>query len=125
MASKNTPESIITDANKIIELMTANPDVKMKDVTSATMKTDATAASTLLQQIASLELQLTPLRNSRDELMEKLSENCTRARAGFKSYFGLNSSQYEQAGGTRKSERKKPARKAAASAASTKTAGSN
>jgi len=119
MASKNTPESIIADANKIIELMTANPDVKMKEVTSATMKTDTTAASTVIQQINSLELQLTPLRNTRDELMAKLSENCTRARAGFKSFYGPNSSQYEQAGGTRKSERKKPARKAASTPAAT------
>jgi len=119
MASKNTPESIIADANKIIELMTANPDVKMKEVTSATMKTDTTAASTVIQQINSLELQLTPLRNTRDELMAKLSENCTRARAGFKSFYGPNSNQYEQAGGTRKSERKKPARKSASTTAAT------
>lgn len=122
MASKNTPESILADANKIIELMTANTDFKMKDVTAATMKTDATAATGVLQQIATLELQLTPLRNTRDELVAKLSENCSRARAGFKSFYGPNSSQYEQAGGTRKSERKKPARKSTAAA---KAAGSN
>jgi len=119
MASKNTPESIIADASNIIELMTANADFKMKDVTAATMKTDVTSASTVIQQINSLELQLTPLRNTRDELMAKLSENCTRARAGFKSFYGPNSSQYEQAGGTRKSERKKPARKAASTPAAT------
>lgn len=124
MPSKNSIESIIADANTIIELMNANADFKMKDVTAASMKTDVTAATTAIQQINSLELQLTPYRNSRDELIAKISENCTRARAGFKSFYGPNSSQYEQAGGTRKSERKKPSRKAAA-AATTKTAGSN
>lgn len=113
MPSKNSTESILADASTIIEVMNANADFKMKDVTAATMKTDLTSASTVIQQINSLELQLTPLRNTRDELMAKLSENCTRARAGFKSFYGPNSSQYEQAGGTRKSERKKPARKAA------------
>ena len=119
MASKNTPESIIADVTNIIEVMNANPDFKMKDVTPATMKTDLTSATTVIQQINSLDLQLTPLRNNRDELLTKLSENCARARAGFKSFYGPNSSQYEQAGGTRKSERKKPARKAASTSATT------
>lgn len=119
MPSKNSTDSIIADANKIIEVMTANADFKMKDVTAATMKTDVTAAAAAIQQINSLELQLTPLRNTRDELIAKLAENCTRARAGFKSFYGPNSSQYEQAGGTRKSERKKPARKTTAAAAKT------
>jgi hypothetical protein len=124
MANKNTPEGVIADATNIIEVMNGNPDFKMKDVSAATMKADTTSASTAIQQINSLELQLTPLRNTRDELIAKLSENCARARAGFKSFYGPNSSQYEQAGGTRKSERKKPARKSATTAA-TKTAGSN
>ena len=35
-----------------------------------------------------------------------------RARSGFKSAYGLDSTQYEQAGGTRKSERKRPVRRA-------------
>ncbi len=36
----------------------------------------------------------------------------TRAHSGIRAPFGPNSSQYEEAGGVRKSERKRPARKA-------------
>jgi len=35
----------------------------------------------------------------------------TRARSGIRSVFGPDSTQYEQAGGTRTSERKTPTRK--------------
>jgi hypothetical protein len=41
-----------------------------------------------------------------------LGEWVTRARSGFRAVYGPDSTQYEQAGGTRSSERKKPVRKA-------------
>ena len=78
----------------------------------ATFQANATTLDTVLEDIAAKELELTPLRNQRDDLALQLNEVCTRARSGMKGYFGPNSSQYEQAGGTRASERKKPVRKA-------------
>ena len=51
--------------------------------------------------------EITPLRNERDDLATKLNGYCTRARSGIKGYFGDNSTEYELAGGTRASERKK------------------
>ena len=66
-----------------------------------------------LDKIAQKELELTPLRNDRDALAEALNDICVRARAGIKGYFGTDSSEYEQVGGTRSSERKKPTRKTA------------
>ncbi|MBD0369930.1 MAG: hypothetical protein ICV60_03685 [Pyrinomonadaceae bacterium] len=35
----------------------------------------------------------------------------TRALSGYRAIYGPNSSQYEQAGGTRSSERKRPTKK--------------
>ena len=52
------------------------------------------------------------IRNDRDGLAIELKYMCVRVRVGMKGYFGADSSEYEQAGGTRASERKKPARKA-------------
>ena len=103
-----------TDIDKIIEIWTANADFTMKDVTLPVIKTDATALGDTIKKLDSLELQATPLRNQRDDLARKLNEICTRARAGLKGFYGVNSSQYEQAGGTRAIERKSPSRKAAA-----------
>jgi hypothetical protein len=102
------------DIDKIIEIMTANPDFTMKDVTLPVIKTDATALGDTIKKLDALDLQITPLRNQRDDLARKLNEVCTRARAGLKGFYGVNSSQYEQAGGTRAIERKSPTRKAAA-----------
>ena len=49
--------------------------------------------------------------NDRDALAAELKDICVRVRAGMKGYFGADSSEYEQDGGTRASERKKPIRK--------------
>jgi integrase len=43
------------------------------------------------------------------EKLAAISSVTTRARNGFRAIFGPDSSQYEQAGGTRASERKRPA----------------
>ena len=110
------------DIDKIIEIMTANTDFVIKDIPLPTIKTDATALGDTIKKIDSLELQITPVRNQRDDLARKLNEVCTRARAGLKGFYGVNSSQYEQAGGTRAIERKSPSRKAAAASAPTPAA---
>ena len=106
-----TAEEVITKSTKILEAMKANPDMKMKDVSMQSIQADCATLSTTMQQMAALEVQLTPLRNQRIDLINRLTDSNSRALAGFKSFYGPDSSQYESAGGTRKSERKKPARK--------------
>lgn len=90
----------------------ANADFKLKDFTVESVEKDCTDLDKLVQDIAAKEQVITPLRNQRDEMVMRLKDFATRGRAGIKGYFGGNSSQYEQAGGTRSSERKKPVRKA-------------
>lgn len=116
MATSVNSEKIKTDSKTIGDVWAANAEFKMKDVTLQSYNADAAALTTALESIASLELQLTPLRNTRDDLARKLNEINTRVRAGMKSYFGPNSSQYEQVGGTRASERKPATRKPKADA---------
>ena len=112
MATSVNAANVKTDCKTIGDVWAANAEFKMKDVTLQGYNTDTAALTTALESIASLELQLTPLRNTRDDLARKLNEINTRVRAGMKSYFGPNSSQYEQVGGTRSSERKKGGPKA-------------
>jgi hypothetical protein len=80
-------------------------------------KAKATALEKSQSDITDKELELTQLRNDRDTLSSDLKDLCIRARTGFKSYYGADSTQYEQAGGTRKSDRKKHSRKHAAATA--------
>ena len=111
MATKLNAETVKKDSENILEVWTENPDFKMKDVTLEDFGKDFDTLDKTLKAIAVIELKLTPLRNTRDDLSKKLNEVNTRARSGMKGFFGPNSSQYEQAGGTRASERKAPTRK--------------
>ncbi|MBI5383282.1 MAG: hypothetical protein HZA90_01200 [Verrucomicrobia bacterium] len=111
MATKLNPDKVKKDSNIILGVWTGNPDFKMKDVTLEGFRADCDALDKVLADIADLDMKLTPLRNQRDDLTLKLNETNTRARSGMKGFFGPNSTQYEQAGGTRATERKKSVRK--------------
>lgn len=62
-------------------------------------------------QLASLENQITDLRNQRAALYQAAWDKVKRVRSGIKATFGDDSSQFEMAGGTRISERKSPTRR--------------
>ena len=59
-----------------------------------------------------LGIQLTNLRNQRNDLFVSIWDKVKRVRNGVKANYGDDSSQYEMVGGTRLSERKSPTRKA-------------
>jgi len=54
---------------------------------------------------------LTALTNDLNVQVNELAGITTRARSGFRAVYGPDSTQYEQAGGTRASERKRPSKK--------------
>lgn len=106
MASASSDE-LTQSAKDIIQVWSANPDFKLKDVTLAQFQADVATFSDTVASIAAKETELKPLRNQRDDLGAKLDDVCVRARAAIKGYFGTNSSEYELVGGIRASERKK------------------
>ena len=61
--------------------------------------------------VESKRTELTGHINSRDAKSSNISEMVSRARSGIRAAFGPDSTEYEQAGGTRKSERKPAKRK--------------
>ena len=93
----------------ILRVWTANPEFKLKDVTLQQFTAEAKRFEALLTDLAKKEAELTPLRNSRDELTATLVNLTVRARAAVKGYFGGNSTEYELVGGTRTAARKKNA----------------
>jgi len=110
-----TTADLLADANKILDTWMANPSFTLGTITLA----DFQAAVTALQQadatVETRRTELTGLMDARDDHAAKVSDLVTRARSGFRAAFGANSAQYEQAGGTRASERKRPTRAAKAS----------
>ncbi|MBI5385127.1 MAG: hypothetical protein HZA90_10620 [Verrucomicrobia bacterium] len=114
MKGTPNPKVIVADAQQVLAVCKANADFKLKDFTVESVEKDCSDLDKLVLQIAGKEQEITPLRNQRDEIVVRLKDFATRGRSGIKGYFGGNSTQYEQAGGTRSSERKKPVRKAKA-----------
>jgi hypothetical protein len=112
MATGLNPVEVAKDSRRLATVWEENPEFKMKDLSLENLKQDTGDLEDTVKEIEKLEVKLTPLRNRRDGLMVKLNDINVRGRAGMKSYFGSDSDQYEQVGGTRKSERgKKSAKK--------------
>ena len=65
----------------------------------------------LIDKIGRLEKELLSLRNERDAACSEIWDQVKRARAGIKGIYGDDSSEYQLAGGTRLSDRKRPRRK--------------
>ena len=108
MATKVSSTNVVEDADKIIGVWKANPTFSIMGITQA----DFVAATDDIRNrntaIADMQRELTGLIDRRDDKALALSEWVTRALSGVRSNFGPDSAEYEQAGGTRKSERKKP-----------------
>ena len=106
-----TPEAVQATAKIIANVWEEHPDFKLKDVTFADFTAKQAALEEALDDLDKKDLELTPLRNLRDQLASELNSWCVRARSSVRGYFGGNSDEYEQVGGTRSSERKRPSRK--------------
>ena len=117
MAAKLSADGVLQDATLIINAWTANPDYKLGDLTLEKFKTAFDGLGAASSAVDAKRTELTGLMNHRDEQAGAVHELVTRARSGFRAVYGPNSTQYEQAGGTRVSERRKPNRHQKAEAA--------
>jgi hypothetical protein len=105
-------DAVLHDANKIATVWKDNSKLVLgddigglKDFQQAI--TDVTDAHT---DAVDKILELTAARNLRNDKVRSLQSMVTRARSGFRAQFGPDSTQYQQAGGVRTSQRKKPSR---------------
>jgi hypothetical protein len=110
----NGANGILSDAQKIVNVWTENPTFSMGEVTATTFRDKMTMLMDADLAVEAERQRLTALINTRDAEIASLNQMVTRARSGIRSVFGPDSTQYEQAGGTRASERKTPTRKAKA-----------
>ena len=114
MATKVSADSVLSDASGIEKVWKANPDIKLgkKDeaVTLDDYSASKKAVSDLNDKVADARIALTGLMDGRDDAALLLSGYNTRALSAFRGIFGPDSAEYDQAGGTRSSERKKPTR---------------
>jgi hypothetical protein len=86
------------------------------EVTLARVKATRAELAKCDADITALTTQLTALRNDEGACAAKGADLVTRIRSALRGVYGPDSTQYEQAGGTRRSERKRPSRPATAKA---------
>lgn len=112
MANGYYPKNLLAQAQAVQEaLKEIDTELAFGDLTQTVFTADLINARGAQQQIDALNAQLTDLQNQSDALSAKVWDNVKRARASVKGFYGDDSSQYEMVGGTRASDRKKPARK--------------
>jgi hypothetical protein len=97
---------VLEDAGKIVDTWTANPDFKLGEVDLATFTKERDKLATDHATLESKRTELAGLVNARDDQSQAVHDLVVRARSGFRATYGPDSSQYDQAGGTRASERR-------------------
>jgi hypothetical protein len=115
MATKNYPPDTLDQAAAVLAAcQQIDPKMKAGALTQDAFAGELAETRAIQAKINGLELQLTDLRNKRDERLTGVWETVKRVRATVKGMYGDDSSEYELVGGTRMSERKKAIRKTAA-----------
>ena len=118
MPTKISADTALNDAAGIQKVWKANASLTLgKEDDKVTLKDYQATVKTvedLNTQIDDLRSNLGGLMNDRDDAAITLNGLNTRALSAVRGIFGPDSTEYEQAGGTRTSERKKPVRKAEA-----------
>jgi len=111
MARKYSVETVLAGAERIERVWTENPTFTLGEVTLRNLQDKMASVRQKRDQLEALRMQLTALTNSPSTETAELEAIRTRALSGLRAVYGPNSTQYEQGGGTRTSEKRRPARK--------------
>jgi hypothetical protein len=109
---RNKPiDRILSNAEQIARVWEDNPPFSLGDLTLTQFEAMLTDLRSSHGKVEDLRTQLTAAINDSNSKAVNVNDAVTRARSGFRAMYGPDSTQYEQAGGTRRSDRKRPVRK--------------
>ena len=112
MKKSVVPEQVLKNLNDVITVWEDNPDFAMgPEVTLKSVKSTRDKLDQCIKDSAKTDLLLTKQLDNRDDCARVGHEYIIRSRKAILGYFGLDSAEYAQVGGTRASERKTPGRK--------------
>lgn len=115
MGTKVSAELVLDDASGIEKVWKANNDMALgkgtDKITFEKYEASIKTVDDLNEQIEDARHNLSRLIDGRDDAAFTLNGYNTRALSAIRGIFGPDSTEYDQAGGTRTSERKKPVRK--------------
>lgn len=104
-------DDLLAAAEKIVRVWDANTEFKLGEIKLADLKAMVAELRGSRGQTEETRRQLTALVNATNTKAEAMAAVLTRALSGIRAYYGPDSSQYEEAGGTRLSDRKRAAKK--------------
>jgi hypothetical protein len=114
MAKRIRIKQTLNDALSIKAAWEKIPDFKVGTVSLNDFIAASAAAETGHKDHAAKGADLADAKAERDQKIRQVDDLITRFKSGVRALYGPDSVQYEQAGGTRSSLRKSPARKSQA-----------
>ena len=111
MAKSISPKATVTDGKIVQTVWTDIPAFKVGTIGAEDFNAVYAQAVALNEAYDAKDLELTGIKERRDDKLRQLNGLITRFRSGIRSAYGPDSPEYEQAGGTRTSNRKPPRRK--------------
>ena len=111
MPSNYSPEMVLIGCERINRVWVENATFSLGEVTLPSFQSKMAEVRQKREQLEALKMQATALSNEIEQGTKELAGIRTRALSGIRAVFGPNSTQYEQAGGTRQSERRRASHK--------------
>ena len=111
MPSRYSTDSVLAECERISLVWTDNPTFTLGEVTLLILQSKIVAVREKKERLEALKIQVIGLTNELEEQTGELASIRTRALSGFRAVYGPDSTQYEQAGGTRQSEIRRSSRK--------------
>ena len=109
--SKSVPK-LLQEANEIKKALEKIDDRLPDGLKAADMESRMGAVESVIDELNALNADRTRLVDQKGEQTGNLSDHIVQVRSAVKVIFGADSAEYDMVGGTRTSERKRPARKA-------------
>ena len=106
MAKSKSFDSVQDDGEALLRVWDENPSLSLGDITREQFRTMVTTFVAARATADNLRTQLTAAVNAVNDQSRTINDICVRGRAGAAAQFGKNSTQYEQLGAKRASERK-------------------
>ena len=106
MPRGKTFDGILFDAERLIRVWSENDDLALGELTLIAFQAQVANFKSTRASVEDLRTQLTRGINEVNDLAKAIQSVNTRALSGSRAQYGPNSSQYEQLGGVRASERK-------------------
>ncbi|MCI5150760.1 MAG: hypothetical protein D3916_15485 [Candidatus Electrothrix sp. MAN1_4] len=107
--SKSVPK-LLQEANEIKQALEKIDDRLPDGLKAADMESKMGAVESVVDELDAVNVERTRLVDVKGEKTGNLNDHIVQVRSAVKGIFGANSAEYDMVGGTRTSERKRPAR---------------